>query len=511
MTAAPAPTAGDVVLRARRVTAQFGAFIALRDVDFELAAGSVHALVGENGAGKSTLMRILSGALAPAKGTLELRGNPIRFDSPRHAQRSGIRMIHQELSLVPGLSVAENIFLGREPCRRGVLDREAMRSGAASILALLGEEVSPDTPVGNLSLARRGMVEIAKALADTGTPLRVLILDEPTAILSARETAALFARIAGLSASGVSVVYCSHRLEEVAALADTVTILRDGERVACGAIGEMSRDTVIRLMVGRAVGSVARGAPRVAETPRSALRAVAVTTRVVREVSFSVGTGEVVALVGLVGAGRTELARAMVGADRRLAGHVLVDEVPVDPSSPRAAAAAGIAYVSEDRRGGAIVPHGDGRSNMILARLRSFSGGRWLRVVNRARERLVTDRWAARLRITGNLDAPVVRLSGGNQQKVVLARWLIPGKLPLRALIVDEPTRGVDVGARVDIYAALRDLASEGTAILVITSDLDEALAIGDRLLVMREGRLVGALTGADRTATQAAALMVPA
>jgi ABC-type sugar transport system ATPase subunit len=527
------------MIRARNLTVHFGPIAALKAVDFEVQAGSVHALVGENGAGKSTLMRVLSGAVLPDGGTLELDGRPISFASPRDARRAGIRMIHQELSLVPALSVAENIFLGAEPSRRGILDRTAMRADAHAVLAALGEDIDPDVPVGTLSLARREMVEIAKAVAapavsghgrvssPAGRPvldvarLRVLIFDEPTAILSARETAALFERIAAFARAGVAVVYCSHRLEEIDALADEVTVLRDGERVAHGPTRQLSRDALIRLMVGRTLESAAApaAAPPPAPVTQSPVPAVPDRLRVdalvapaVHDVSLHVGAGEIVALVGLVGAGRTELARAIIGANPRLGGAIAVDGVRVDPHSPREAVRAGIAYVSEDRKAGALIPLGSVRMNMTLARLRSFARGRLVPVIDRAREQSAAARWGEALRIkASDLDRPVSVLSGGNQQKVVLARWLIEGDRPLRVLLVDEPTRGVDVGARADIYTVLRDLASRGTAILAITSDLEEALVLADRLLIMREGRIVGSLARTECTATRVAAMMVPA
>jgi ribose transport system ATP-binding protein len=541
----PAPPARSLI-RARGLSVHFGSVAALREVDIDVRAGSVHALVGENGAGKSTLMRVLSGAVTPGRGSLEVDGAAVTFATPRDAHRSGIRMIHQELSLVPDLSVAENIFLGAEPSRHGVLQRHAMRMDARAVLAALGEDIDPEAQVVTLSLASREMVEIAKALAAPGrtarpssaaspgqgdgvargsggverfavdaTRLRVLILDEPTAILSSRETEALFARIAAFAKAGVGIIYCSHRLEEIDALADEVTVLRDGERVAHGPAKQFSRDALIRLMVGRSMEGGARPASAVRRpgaTTSDVLRVDRVTTRGVRDVSFAIGVGEIVALVGLVGAGRTELARAVVGADRRTGGDIFVEGVRINPRSPADAARAGLAYVSEDRKASALIPQGSVRMNMTLARLRSFARGRFPPIIDRARERTVAARWVDALRIRiSDLDQPVGALSGGNQQKVVLARWLIDGDRPLRVLIVDEPTRGVDVGARSDIYAALRDLASRGTAVVAITSDLEEALAIADRLLVMREGRIVGSLAGGAATATEVAALMVPA
>ncbi len=503
---------GNTILSASGVSVRFGTVAALTEVDFSVRAGVVHALVGENGAGKSTLMRVLSGAIHPDRGALALDGTPVFFASPRDARRAGVRMIHQELSLVPALSVAENIFLGVEPSTCGVVRRDRMRGDAHAVLSVLGEAIDPDARVGMLSLARREMVEIARALA---AALRILILDEPTAILSARETDALFAQIARLKESGVGVVYCSHRLDEIALLADEITVLRDGVRVAHGPARAMSRDEMIRLMVGRTLQTRApvpdARATAVTAAP-DVLRVVGLDTPVVHDASVAIRGGEIVALVGLVGAGRTELARAIVGADRRHGGQILVDGRAVAPRTPGEAMRAGIAYVSEDRKAGALIPLASVCHNITLARLRSFARGRLVPVLDRTRERTAAGTWVAALRIkVRDLDQPVDRLSGGNQQKIVLARWLMEEGPPLRVLIVDEPTRGVDAGAREEIHSVLRGLAARGTAVLAITSDLEEAFALSDRLLVMREGHITGTLATRDATATDVAALMVPA
>ena len=512
MTVSDAAARGNFVLSASAVSVRFGTVAALTDVDFSVRAGAVHALVGENGAGKSTLMRVMSGAIRPDNGALSMGGMAVSFESPRDARRAGVRMIHQELSLVPGLSVAENIFLGAEPSQYGVVKRDRMRGDARAVLTTLGEDIDPDVRVGTLSLARREMVEIAKALA---APVDVLILNEPTAILSARETDALFAQIAALRQSGVGVVYCSHRLEEIAQLADEITVLRDGVRVAHGPARAMSRGEMIRLMVGRAVqarpmlrepaGEATVAAPEV-------LRVDRLDTSVVHGASFAIRGGEIVALVGLVGAGRTELARAIIGADRREGGAVSVDGRLVSPKTPGEAVRAGIAYVSEDRKAGGLIPQASVRHNITLARLRSFARGRLLPIIDRARERAAAVTWVDALRIRiRDLEQSVDRLSGGNQQKIVLARWLMQEGPPLRVLIIDEPTRGVDAGAREEIHSVLRDLAARGAAVLAITSDLEEAFALSERLLVMREGRIAGALDTRGTTPTQVAALMVPA
>ncbi len=514
----------------------FGPVAALTNVDFDVRAGAVHALVGENGAGKSTLMRVLSGAVRPDQGALILDGCAFSFASPRDARRAGVRMIHQELSLVPSLTVADNMFLGAEASRGGILDRKRMRADARAVLAALGEDTDPDARVDTLSLAKREIIEIAKALAapsggrgsdqpatprknggvdrpaiGTGT-LRVLILDEPTAILSMRETEVLFSQLASLKRAGVAIVYCSHRLEEIAVIADEVTILRDGVRVARGPVSEMTRDRIVALMVDRGDSAPRSKVPSVTqEAGPDALRVEGLVTEVVHEATFTVRGGEIVGLVGLVGAGRTELARAIIGADRRQRGGIFVDGQRIDPTSPRDAARSGLAYVSEDRKAGGLIPEASVQFNLTLVRLRAFARGAAWPVIDRVRERSVAAAWVDALRIKiRDLDQSVNRLSGGNQQKIVLARYLIRAGPPVRVLIVDEPTRGVDAGARADIHVVLRQLAASGTAVLVITSDLEEAFAVADRLLVMREGRIGGTLSVADATPARVAALMVP-
>jgi ribose transport system ATP-binding protein len=504
------------LLSATRVTVRYGGVAALRSVSIGLAGGTVHALVGENGAGKSTLMKVLAGAIVPEEGTVVLDGVPVRFRSPKEAQRRGIRMIQQDLSLVPALTVAENIALGAEPAWKGVIDRRRLRDRARALLHDLGEAIDPDVPVESLALAHQQIVEIAKALASDGrAPLGVLILDEPTAILSRRETEALFTRIRVLRAQGVSIVYCSHRLEEIDRIADEVTVLRDGERVGGGSAGSLPRDVLVPLMVGREVGRSDWRGSDVGVRGEEILAVSGLSTAgspAVRDASFVLRRGEIVGIVGLVGAGRSTLAMALMGAVRRTAGTVELDRAPFAPRSPREAVRAGVGFVPEDRKASALVAHASVRVNTTLVHLRALARRG---IVDRGAERAVTRRWMDTLSVRApSLETPVGRLSGGNQQKVVLARWLVSGESqdsPLKVLVVDEPTRGVDVGARAEIYAVLRSLADEGLGVLIITSDLAEALAVCDRLLVMRAGRIVGELVGDNRTAERAGALMVPA
>jgi L-arabinose transport system ATP-binding protein len=525
-------------LSATGITVRYAGVPVLRDVAIELQPGAIHALVGENGAGKSTLMKVLAGARPPDTGTIAMHGEVVQFRSPRDAHRAGIRMIQQELSLVPGLTVAENIVLGAEPSRWGMIDRRALRARAARAIDGLGASIDSDRPVERLALAQRQMVEIAKALAaDAPGGLRVLILDEPTAILSAHETDALHTRLIALRSRGLAILYCTHRLDEIDRLADHVTVLRDGVRVGGGPIRALPPAALIPLMVGRAIerrrwrapagmaagpvvlavehlttvpGTTSRAASRASRT-RSGSRSgdpPVIASTDVRDATFDLRAGEIVGLVGLVGAGRSEVALALIGALPRTAGTVRLRGSPIQPRWPRDAVRAGIGFVPEDRAASALISHDSVRVNTTLVALRGLA--RW-GVVDRARERSTTRHWVESLRIkTPSIETPVRRLSGGNQQKVVLARWLAAGESRLSVLIVDEPTRGVDVGARAEIYDALRALATNHTAVLVITSDLVEAIALCDRLLVMRDGRIVGELTGADQTAEDVASLMVP-
>ena len=483
------------LVEARGIVVRFGGVAALSGVDLTLTGGSVHALCGENGAGKSTLMKVLAGSVTPDEGSVAIDGRPVTFSSPRDAIASGIRMVHQELSLVPALSVTENVLLGAESPRR------TMRQRALDALARIGARISPDVRVETLSLADQQMVEIAKALASSHA--RVLILDEPTAILSPRECDALFSCIAQLTRSGIAVLYCTHRLDELSNIAERasldVTVLRDGRFIASGPIAEMPRDVIVRHMIGRDISRASRASKKLGPV---ALKVDGVSSGFVHEVSFEVRYGEIVGFVGLVGAGRTELMRAIIGASPLDKGDMALDGRPYRAKRPHDAIRQGFGFVPEDRKGTGLIMHERVRVNTTLARLSALA--KWT-LVDRKRERTATREWIDRLRIkTESIETPVDRLSGGNQQKVVLARWLLG---ELKVLIVDEPTRGVDVGARAEIYRVLQDLADAGTAVIVVTSDLPEAAELCDRLLVMREGRLVGEAQTIDR----AGAMMVGA
>lgn len=488
------------LLAARGIHKRYPGVHALAGADLEVHAGEVHALVGENGAGKSTLMKILSGAVAPDDGTLEVGGRAVRLHSPRDAHALGIRMIHQELSLVPALSVAENILLGAEPTRMGLVHRRALRDRCAAVLDRLGQRIPLDAPVGSLSLAQRQMVEIAKAISRDA---RVLIMDEPTAILPDGEVSALFALVRQLRGEGMAVIHISHRLEEIFRIADRVTVLRDGAVVHSAPVDGLTREAIVRLMVGRELA--AGYPPPAAEPGPELLRVRGLSRGFVRDVNLVLRAGEVLGLVGLVGSGRSELARAIFGADARDAGEIELAGRRIDPRSPREAIDAGIALLPEDRKTQGLILHDLVRRNVALATLAERTRGG---LVDERRERAAVDEWVESLRIrTPGIDRPVRLLSGGNQQKVVLARWMLARS---RVIIFDEPTRGVDVGAKAEIYALVRALTARGAGVILISSDLPEALGMSDRVLVMREGRVAAELARAQATPERVGELMMP-
>jgi ribose transport system ATP-binding protein/rhamnose transport system ATP-binding protein len=485
------------LLRIEAISKSFPGVSALQDVSFAVETGSVHAIVGENGAGKSTLMQIIAGVQRPDDGTLFLNDEELRVHTTREAQRKGIGIVCQELNLAPNMTVAENICLGIEPCVRLVpwagrafVDRAALRSRAAAVLKRMGVAIGLDTKVGELSIARQQLIEICKALVHAP---RLLIFDEPTSSLSETETEVLFKVIADLKADGVTMLYISHRMPEVFSICDAVTVLRDGRHVKTLRLAETSPDEIVRLMVGRDLGAAA-WTGRAGDAGPVVLSVRGLTREpYYRDISFDLRAGEIVGLAGLMGAGRSEMALGIFGAPPIDGGDIRIDDRPVRIRSPKDALRRGIAMVPEDRkRQGLFLGLGVG-ANLSLSASRRFV--RW-GMINFSVERSLIAGYIQRLRIkTPTAGQAVGLLSGGNQQKVVLAKWLATNP---KSLIVDEPTRGVDVGAKAEIYALMRDLADEGLAILMISSDLPEILTVSDRILVMRDGRLVGEMSHAE-------------
>lgn len=481
------------LLRLAGISKTFPGVRALEGIDFDLKAGEVHALMGENGAGKSTFVKILSGVYPPDEGEIALDGRAIAITDPTRARELGVSPVHQELQLEPYLSVAENIFLGRQPVGRyGLVDYGAMNREAARLLAGLGAPIDPKRLVGSLSTAQRQIVAIARAIS---TRCRVIIFDEPTSSLTERETSLLFEAIQGLKAQGIGVIYISHRMEEVFRLCDRVTVLRDGRYVATKPVAETSMNDLIAMMIGRELSELFH--KESAPLGEIVLEVRSVSARgLLDDISLTVRKGEIVGLAGLVGAGRTELARAIFGDLAIDKGTIVVDGQDIlQGHSPRSAIAAGIGLVPEDRKEQGLVTELSVRQNVGMALLRSLSR---LGVVNVGAERRLAERYVARLAIkTPSIDQRTLYLSGGNQQRVVIAKWLA---LNPKVLIVDEPTRGVDVGATAEIHALLCDLAKQGMAILMISSDMGEILAMSDRILVMRQGHIEGELPRAEAT-----------
>jgi ribose transport system ATP-binding protein len=473
------------LLRMSEIVKTFPGVRALDGVSFDVVAGEVHALVGENGAGKSTLMKILAGAQPADSGEIAIEGNAVRIDGPKAAERLGIGMIYQEFNLVPDLGVIENIMLGVEPRHGFFLDRGAAAAAAAQVLADLGIALPLDRPARRLSVAQQQLVEIAKCLARKA---RLIVMDEPTAALTERETDALFTLIRTLKAQGVAFVYITHRLEELPHIADRVTVLRDGKTIETRPIAAMPQEDLIRLMVGRALENHFPDLPPVAADAPVVLHVSGLAadgTVPVRDVALDVHAGEIVGLAGLVGAGRTDIVRAIAGADVPLRGEVAVDGRRVVVRSPADAIAAGIALITEDRKAQGLVLGMTVRENTTLAHLHAFERGPF---IDRPAETATTNVEIAELRIRTPSSEQLVRnLSGGNQQKVVLAKWLIGHA---RAFLFDEPTRGIDVGAKAEIYGLMVELLRQGAAIVMVSSELPEVLGMSHRVLVVRGGTI---------------------
>jgi rhamnose transport system ATP-binding protein len=482
------------------IAKSFAGVQALRGVSFDLRPGEVHALVGENGAGKSTLIKVITGAHRPDSGTIEIDGHPIAHNSPQRSRSLGIAAIYQQPALFPDLSVAENMALGFETGGLWrLIDWRARRTRAQELLDRIGADIDPDAPVSELTMPEQQMVEIAKSL---GGRAKVLIMDEPTASLPEHEVENLFRVVRELKAQGVGIVYISHRLDELYALADRVTVLRDGQTIGTRPMKEVERPELIRLMVGREISAIfpkrdVKQGDVVLET-----RALDCRDSGVRGVSLSIRAGEILGLAGLVGAGRTELARVLFGLTPATGGGIHLSGRPVVVRTPSEAVDLGIAYVPEDRRRHGVILDLPIAANATLAILRRISKGGFL---DFARERELASSYVEKLAVkTPSIDTPAGNLSGGNQQKVALSRWLATEP---KVLILDEPTQGIDVGAKSEIHKLMVDLAERGLAILMISSELPEVLGMSDRIGVMRGGALAGLLNRAEATQERVMAL----
>jgi ribose transport system ATP-binding protein len=480
------------LLEMRGIGKSFPGVRALSDVSLTLNSGEVLVLVGENGAGKSTLMKILAGALQADEGEILVDGTHVRIHSPQEAQHLGIGMIYQEFTLVPQLTAPANIVLGSEPTHGGLIDMRAVTNRSKKALADLGIEIPLDVPVSQLPVGQQQLVEIAKVLARSA---RIIVMDEPTAALSDREIVGLFAIVRRLRESGAGIIYISHRMEELSRISDRVTVLRDGKVVETREARDFPVDEIVRAMVGRRLEAHFPELPPIADDAAIRLEARNLSRApAVNDVSFSVHAGEIVALAGLVGAGRTEIVRAIAGADRRDGGEVLIDGTAVHPDNVADAIDGGIAFITEDRKSQGLVLGMSVRENVTLAHLAAFVDRDLL--IDVARERAATNRMIDELRIrTPGTEQLVRNLSGGTQQKVVLAKWLLGSA---RVFLFDEPTRGIDVGAKAEIYKIMLDLAVRGAAIVMVSSDLPEALGMAHRVLVVRGGRIAAEFSRAQ-------------
>jgi ABC-type sugar transport system ATPase subunit len=495
------------LLEMESISKSFPGVRALDSVHLTVQPGECIALMGENGAGKSTLMKILSGVYSPDSGQIVIDGQPTVFTSPHQAQQLGVSIIYQEFNLFPNLTVEENVFIGREPNQAGFVRKRDLRAATARLLRQLGVNLSPAAVVGNLSVAQQQMVEIAKALSYNA---KIVVMDEPTSTLTETEVAALFEIIRGLKGRGLGVIFISHRLEEVLAICDRITVLRDGQNAGEISVSDATPQKIVQMMVGRPMSDLFRKEGS-ASTDRVALeiRGLARTATKqdasvisLHDVSFKIFAGEILGISGLVGSGRTELARAIFGADRRDAGEILVDGETVTIKVPQHAIDHGIGLVPEDRKLQALVLQLAVRENVSLASLDRLTTGGFVRL---GAERRMVGGFIDALQIrTPSQEQRVINLSGGNQQKVVLAKWLA---LAPKILLVDEPTRGVDIGAKAEVHSLLNDLARRGVAILMISSELPEVLGMSDRILVMREGRIAGELDRSEATQERIMAL----
>ena len=495
----PAESGGDMPrLQMRDIIKTFPGVRALDHVDFEVRAGEIMGMVGENGAGKSTLVKVLSGAYQPDQGSIILNGQEADIKVPADALRLGIRVIYQEIDLVPALSVKENIFMGRMPTRQGLLDMQEMARQAQQVLAEIGFDIDPNLELGRLSVARQHIVAIAQALA---SPVQVLVLDEPSAVIPEKDMQALYALLRQLAAKGISIVYISHHLQEILNITDRITVLKDGKLVGVVKTAEVNEQILTKMMVGRDLKDYYPD--RQANIGEVVLQIEGLSseesvTQNIYDINLTLRKGEILGIYGLVGSGRTELAKAIFGALPYKTGRVLIDGREVAIRNPRQAIALGLGLLVEDRKGEGLVLDATVAANITMANYPGISQAGW---IFSQREIDVVKEFVDKLRIkTPHLDTITRSLSGGNQQKVVLAKWLFR---EAKILIFDEPTRGVDVGAKAEIYQLMHELASRGVAIIMIASELNEILGMSDRVIVMRKGCIAGEIPGSQATEEQ--------
>ena len=490
----------EMILEMRGICKSFPGVHALTDVHFDVRRGEVHALMGENGAGKSTLMKVLSGIYRKDAGTILFEGKEVEFHSPREALEAGIAIVHQELNLIGHLTVAQNLFIGREPVRGVMIRDNDMNAEARKLFARLGMDIDPKARMSSLTVAKQQMCEIAKAVSHNA---KLIIFDEPTAALTEAEIEQLFALIRELRAGGCGLVYISHRMDEIKEITDRVTIMRDGRYIDTLITADSTKEEIISGMVGRVIYEDPKTESRCPSDAPVVLKVERLNAgKLVRDVSFELRKGEILGFAGLVGAGRTETLRALFGADPKQGGEIWIDGIKTEIRSPKDAVKAGISYLSEDRKRYGLMLQKSVAENTTMATLKQFLKGVF---ILKRKEKDAAEQYIGSLTIkTPGADEPVMNLSGGNQQKVVMAKWLLRDS---SILIFDEPTRGIDVGAKQEIYELMNRLTEKGKSIIMISSELVEILRMSDRIIVMNEGRITGELDISDATQEKIMAL----
>ncbi len=476
---------GETILRMERIDKSFTGVHALKGVDFDLQKGEVHALMGENGAGKSTLMKILTGIYSKDSGTITYEGREVEFKNPKEAQDAGIAIVHQELNMMNHLTVAQNIFIGREAMSGKLINDKKMNEDARALFERLNIEIDPAEMMGNLTVGKQQMCEIAKAIS---REVKLIVFDEPTAALTDAEIEELFKIIRDLREKGLGIIYISHRMDEIKVITDRVTVMRDGEYVGTLITKDCTKEDIINMMVGRVIYEEPKQKSMVAADAPVVLSVRHLNAgKMVKDVSFDLRRGEILGFAGLMGAGRTETARAIFGADPVESGEIYMNGKKVEIKCPQDAVAAGIGYLSEDRKRYGIILDKTITENSTMATMEEYQKGLF---IDKKKERHVTEQYAAKLKTKApTVETAVGNLSGGNQQKVVIAKWLVRD---CDVLIFDEPTRGIDVGAKSEIYHLMNELAGQGKSIIMISSELPEVLRMSDRIMVMCEGRVTG-------------------